>query len=147
MGRLVGVEYVVGTGARPMSISTPVMPVHRDRPRDPFRSRDLHAGLSPCEENVIRPQSSNEPTRQRSHKTSLRPPTRGYDSKHLPSWQPQATNSGHGSPDGKELTADLADHRSRCAGSRGRPIMEFSACRCFKAGGMKIFQSDLRQHL
>ena len=124
-----GIEHVAAAGAGPMRVPSPVVPDHRHRSRDPFRSRDLDAELASRQRRGVRHQSSVEPTRQRSHKKSRRTPIRVHDSKHPPSWRPQATKSGHGSPDGKELTAYLADHRSRRAGSRGRPIRESSPLR------------------
>ena len=129
MGRSVGVEHVAATGAGPMRVSSPVMPVHRHRHRDPFRSRDLHADWRLAKKKGVRCQSSVEPTRQRSHKKSRRTHGRTYEGNLLPTWRQQPTNWWHGSPDGHDLSGYDADHRSRRAGSRGRPFRDSSPLR------------------
>ena len=129
MGRSAGVEHVAAEGAGPMRTPNAVMPVHRRRPRDPFRSRDLDAEPASRQLQGARRQRSAEPTRQRSHKKSRRTHTRSYEGKLLPSWQQQPTNWWHGSPDGKDHGAYGADHRSKRAGSRGRPFRDSSPLR------------------
>ena len=98
VGPSVGVEHVAAAGAGMMRVPSPVMPVHRHRCRDPFRSRDLDAEPASRLPRGVRRQSSVEPTRQRSHKKSRRTPIRVHVSKRPPIWRPQATNPGHGSP-------------------------------------------------
>ena len=123
-GRSESVEHVAAEGAGPMRVPSPVMPEHWRRSRDPLRSRDLDAELASRQLRGARRQSSAEPTRQRSHKKSRRSPIRMHDSKHLPSWRQQATNWRHTSPAKQDHGAYHADHRSKRAGSRGRPNRE-----------------------
>ena len=124
-----GVEHEAAAGAGPMRVSSPVMPDHRRRPRDPIRSRDIDAELASRQLGGARRQSSVEPTRQRSHKKSRRTHGRTYEGKLLPTWRQQPTNWWHGSPDGHDLSGYDADHRSRRAGSRGRPFRDSSPLR------------------
>ena len=72
VGRSVGVESMAKAAGGPMRVSDLTILVHRQRPRDPFRSRDFDLRRPRAKAPTSKKLSSTEPTRQRSQKKSRR---------------------------------------------------------------------------
>ena len=113
----------------PMRASVLIIPVHRRRPRDSLRSRDLDLRRPATNASTSKMLSSTETKRQRRHKKSHLTRARLYEGKLQPAWRQQRTNSWHGSPDGQHGAYRHGRYRARRAGSRGRPFGESSPLR------------------
>ena len=126
VGRSVGVESMDDPAGGSMQASNMIIPVHRQWPRDSFRSRDLDLRRPAPLASHCKMLSSTETKRQRRHKKSHLTRVRPCEGKLQPVWRQQRTNSWHGSPDGQHPGYRHGRHRARRAGSRGRPFGEFS---------------------
>ena len=126
MGRSVGVESMADPAGGSTQASNLIIPVHRQRPRDSLRSRDLDLRRPARNASTSKMLSSTETKRQRRHKKSHLTRARPYEGKLQPVWRQQRTNSWHGSPDGQHPGYRHGRHRARRAGSRGRPFGESS---------------------
>ena len=124
-----GVESMADPAGGSTQVSNLIIPVHRQRPRDSFRSRDLCLRRPARDASTSKMLSSTETKRQRRHKRSNLTRARPCEGKLQPVWRQQRTNSWHGSPDGQHPGYRHGRHRARRAGSRGRPFGESSPLR------------------
>ena len=129
VGRSVGVESMADPAGGSTQVSNLIIPVHRQRPRDSFRSRDLCLRRPARDASTSKMLSSTETKRQRRHKRSNLTRVRSCEGKLQPVWRQQRTNSWHGSPDGQTNEAGWPTWTARRAGSRGRPFGESSPLR------------------
>ena len=129
VGRSVVVESMAESAGGSTQASNLIIPVHRQRPRDRFLSRDLDLRRLAPLASTSKMLSSTETKRQRRHKKSHLTRARPCEGKLQPVWRQQRTKSWHGSPDGSGQSIRKASHRARRAGSRGRPFGESSPLR------------------
>ena len=121
-----GVESMAESAGGSTQASNLIIPVHRQRPRDRFLSRDLDLRRLAPLASTSKMLSSTETKRQRRHKKSHLTRARPYEGKLQPVWRQKRTKSWHGSPDGQHPGYRHGRHRARRAGSRGRPFGESS---------------------